>query len=85
MRGVAAIRDSTSKEWPVGHVAAPAKRIYWLDRPVVDGDTRHALSRAFDEAAGYGAETRVASRRARMPFRFARNVSRPRPVHLARQ
>lgn len=80
-----AVRDSTSKEWPVAQVSSPAKRIYWLDRPVVDGDTRHALSRAFDEAAGYGVETRVASRRAPPLFRFARNVKGPRPVKHVRQ
>ncbi|MEP6732250.1 MAG: hypothetical protein ABJE10_16510 [bacterium] len=54
------LRDSTSREWKVGHVSSPATRIYWLDRPALDGATRHALSRAFSEAAGYGAEHRVA-------------------------
>ena len=77
-----AIRDSTSREWPLGRVSAPAKRIYWLDRPTVDGDTRHALSRAFDEAAVYGAETRVAARKKpAATFSFARNVKRPRTAH----
>jgi hypothetical protein len=55
------LRDSTSREWRVGHVSGPATRIYWLDRPVLDGETRHALSRAFTEAAGYGADRRVAA------------------------
>ncbi|MEO5816854.1 MAG: hypothetical protein ABIT20_16385 [Gemmatimonadaceae bacterium] len=55
-----ALRDSTSREWKVGHVSGPATRIYWLDRPALDGDTRHALARAFSEAAGYGADSRVA-------------------------
>ncbi len=55
-----ALRDSTSREWKVGHVSGPATRIFWLDRPALDGDTRHALARAFSEAAGYGAESRVA-------------------------
>ena len=55
------LRDSTSREWKVGHVSGPATRIYWLDRPVLDGETRHALSRAFSEAAGYGSERRVAA------------------------
>jgi len=54
------LRDSTSREWPIGHVTGPATRIFWLDRPALDGDTRHALSRAFIEAAGYGGERRVA-------------------------
>jgi hypothetical protein len=56
-----ALRDSTSREWKVGHVSGPATRIYWLDRPALDGDTRHALARAFSEAAGYGADSRVAA------------------------
>ncbi|MEO8334552.1 MAG: hypothetical protein ABI664_06245 [bacterium] len=56
-----ALRDSTSREWRVGHVSGPATRIYWLDRPALDGDTRHALARAFSEAAGYGADSRVAA------------------------
>lgn len=55
-----ALRDSTSREWKVGRVSGPATRIYWLDRPALDGDTRHALARAFSEAAGYGADSRVA-------------------------
>jgi hypothetical protein len=55
------LRDSTSREWKVGHVSAPATRIYWLDRPALDGETRHALARAFSEAAGYGSERRVAT------------------------
>ena len=55
------LRDSTSREWKVGHVSGPASRIFWLDRPALDGDTRHALARAFSEAAGYGAERREAA------------------------
>ena len=55
------LRDTTSREWKVGHGSSPATRIYWLDRPALDGETRHALARAFDEAAAYGAERRVAS------------------------
>ena len=67
------IRDSTSREWPVGPVSAPATRIFWLDGPRLDGETRHALSRAFDEAAGYGSDTKVASGRHRsMLFLAAR-------------
>ncbi len=80
-----AIRDSTSREWPVGRVSAPAKRIYWLDRPTMDGETRHALSRAFDEAAVYGVESRVASRRAPPQWAFARYVKRPRAERPVRR
>lgn len=55
------LRDSTSREWAVGQIASPATRVYWLDHPAVDSVTRHALVRAFQDASGYGEETRVAS------------------------
>jgi hypothetical protein len=54
------IRDSTSREWPIAPITGDASRIYWLDAPAVDGDTRHALTRAFDEAANYGLDSKVA-------------------------
>ena len=55
------LRDSTSREWPVGPVSSPATHIFWLDAPRFDPRTRRALTRAFDEAAAYGADTKVAS------------------------
>ena len=55
------LRDSTSREWPVGTVPVPSTRIYWLDRPPVDSVTRRALGRAFDESALYDDEVRAAS------------------------
>ena len=55
------LRDSTSREWPVGTVPVPSTRIYWLDRPAVDSVTRRALDRAFDESALYDDEVRTAS------------------------
>ena len=62
------LRDSTSREWPVGTVPVPATRIYWLDRPPVDSTSRRALARAFDESALYDEEVRAASlRRPRTP------------------
>ena len=68
-----AIRDSTSREWAGGAVSAPARRVYWLDRPRIDRETRHALARAFDEARTYGEGTRVASAtRARKKLYLAR-------------
>ncbi|MEP6618535.1 MAG: hypothetical protein ABJE47_04455 [bacterium] len=78
--GRLAIRDSTSREWPVATIASPATRVFWLDRPPVDSVTRHALAKAFQEAATYGDENRVASRASLAP-RF-RNVSaRPKPIN----
>ena len=73
------LRDSTSREWPVGTVPVPATRIYWLDRPSVDSVTRRALGRAFDESALYDDEVRAASfhrSRAGAPRRSAR-LSQP--------
>jgi hypothetical protein len=54
------IRDSTSREWPITPITGVASHIYWLDAPALDGDTRHALTRAFDEAATYGLDSKVA-------------------------
>ena len=49
-----AIVDSASgREFPIGGVAAPIHRIYWLDIPPLDRPQRAALTRAFDEAALY--------------------------------
>jgi hypothetical protein len=65
------LRDSTSREWPIGTVPLPASRIYWLDRPPLDTAARRALARAIDESALYDDEVRAAS--------FRR--SGPRPIH----
>ena len=56
-----ALRDSTSREWPVTLLSSPATRVFWLDQPHLDSETRHALSRAFDEASAYGVDARVAA------------------------
>ncbi|CAN5923022.1 hypothetical protein BH11GEM2_BH11GEM2_11270 [soil metagenome] len=79
------IRDSTSREWPIAPISGVASRIYWLDAPALDGDTRHALTRAFDEAASYGLDTKVAAI-PRAPLTFATRSShtaRPLPRVLA--
>jgi hypothetical protein len=55
------LRDSTSREWPVGQVPVPALRIYWLDDPPIDSLARRALTRAFDESALYDEAVRSAS------------------------
>ena len=66
------LRDSTSREWPVGRIPAPAVRIFWLDQPPVDSTARRALGRAFDESALYDEAARTASR----PGRLARPIIR---------
>jgi len=48
-----ALRDSTSREFTLGRVPAPATRIIWLDHPPIDGAARRALARAFDESILY--------------------------------
>jgi hypothetical protein len=58
------LRDAGGQEWPLGSVPAPVQRLMWLVDSVMAPGTREALLRAFDEAALYGEETRVASRRA---------------------
>lgn len=67
------LRDSTSREWPVGPVSSPASRIFWLDRPPVDSATRIALSRAFDESSMYDETVRTAAHHP------ASRMARPHP------
>jgi len=69
------LRDSTSREWLVGQVPAPALRIFWLDQPKADSTARRALARAFDESALYDEAARTASRRSRPAQPIVRLVS----------
>jgi hypothetical protein len=59
--GELSIRDSTSREWSLGRVPAPATRILWLDRPPLDSASRRALDRAFDESSLYDETVRTAA------------------------
>jgi hypothetical protein len=55
------ITDAAHRQWDVGMMSAPLNRVERLDAPeIADGD-RRALSRAFDQAATYDENTRVAS------------------------
>lgn len=83
------LRDSTSREWPVGTVPVPTLRIYWLDDPPVDSTTRRALARAFDESALYDDAVRSAAlrhRRSRDVIRLVRDgrPSRRSTLHAPR-
>jgi len=49
-----ALRDRRGKEWKLGMVASNFVQIFWLDKPRVDAQTRHALARAFNDATSYG-------------------------------
>jgi hypothetical protein len=69
--GQLAIRDSTSREWSLGRVPAPATRVLWLDRPPLDSVWRRALDRAFEESSLYDETVRTAAFRPRAPRRGA--------------
>lgn len=78
-----ALRDSTSREFSVGSVPAPATRIIWLDAPPIDAAARHALDRAFNESILYDDAARAVSWRGhptakrRTSLTLARVVRRP--------
>ena len=79
------LRDSTSREFTVGRIPAPATRIIWLDHPPIDAGTRRALTRAFDDAMLYDESVRaVAWRRSAPPRRRASSAGHL-PKHPPRQ
>jgi hypothetical protein len=55
------LEDGTGHRWRIADLPALPRRIFWVDSASTDSATRHALSRAFDEAALYSDEVRVAS------------------------
>ena len=69
------LEDSTGRQWRIAELPALPRRIFWVDSASADSATRRALARAFDEAALYSDEVRVAS--ARVPR------ARPARVRLA--
>ena len=81
-QGELALRDSTSREWSLGRVPAPAARILWLDHPPLDTLWRRALDRAFDESSLYDETVRTAAFHPRTPRRASpHHVARHRAVH----
>jgi hypothetical protein len=58
-----ALRDHRGREWRLGLIGSTYVQIFWLDRPVVDSKTRHALSRAFNDATTYGERIQQVSRK----------------------
>jgi hypothetical protein len=58
-----AMRDRGGREWKLGVVASTYVQIFWLDKPKVDAETRHALARAFNDATAYGERIQQVSRR----------------------
>jgi hypothetical protein len=58
-----ALRDHRGREWRLGLIGSTYVQIFWLDRPKVDPKTRHALSRAFNDATTYGERIQQVSRK----------------------
>ncbi len=83
-----ALVDSARRVWPVAQVHAPLRHVFWLDRPRIDSTTRHALQRAFDQAALYDEDVHVARWRvppapAPAPLLRAAANARPSPPRPA--
>lgn len=57
------LRDRGGREWRLGMVASSFVQIFWLDKPRVDAQTRHALARAFNDATAYGERIQQVSRK----------------------
>lgn len=57
------MRDRRGREWKLGMVASSYVQIFWLDKPKVDAETRHALARAFNDATTYGERIQQVSRK----------------------
>ena len=56
------IRDPRRREWRLGRLGGPVRKIYWLDHPDIGASQRGALERAFDESAFYGDRMTAVSR-----------------------
>jgi hypothetical protein len=57
------LRDRGGREWKLGYVASSFVQIFWLDKPRLDAETRHALARAFNDATSYGERMQQVSRK----------------------
>ena len=80
-----ALKDHRGREWTLGLVATNYVQIFWLDKPVVDPQTRHALARAFNDATTYGEHLQQVSRKPRASAnvhpRLTQGSGRPNHVH----
>jgi hypothetical protein len=52
--------DSVTREWRAARVPAPVHRILWLDEPPLDSIARRALGKAYEDAALYSGDSRIA-------------------------
>lgn len=73
------IVDSTRREWSIGTISSPARRIFWLDSPPVTAAQRRALDGAFEEASLYDDDARAVARHAVPAPVIVRRVSLARP------
>ena len=55
------LSDERGREWPLGRIPVPVRRVMWLDAPELDAVHRDALARAFDEAVLYDDDARLAA------------------------
>ncbi|MEO8909753.1 MAG: hypothetical protein ABI408_05940 [Gemmatimonadaceae bacterium] len=62
-----ALRDRRGREWRLGLVGSSYVQIFWLDKPKLDSQTRHALARAFNDATAYGERIQQVSHKPRAP------------------
>ena len=69
-----ALRDRGGREWKLGLVGSTYVQIFWLDKPKLDPQTRHALARAFNDATAYGETIQQVSHKS------PRQKSRPQPA-----
>ena len=61
------LKDHRGREWTLGFVASSYVQVFWLDKPKLDPETRHALARAFNDATTYGERIQqVSGRKPRM-------------------
>jgi hypothetical protein len=85
-RATLSLRDG-AREWPVGVVRGPVRRVFWLDAPELTREGRRALVRAFDEASLYGEQSRIVQAprlRGREAIVPASRRARPNGVSRAR-
>jgi hypothetical protein len=59
-RAILSLRDATGREFAVGSITAPVQHVLWLDL-TVGAAVRKALRKAFNDAAMYADDARVAS------------------------
>jgi hypothetical protein len=69
------MRDRRGREWKLGMVSSTFVQIFWLDKPRVDAQTRHALARAFNDATAYGQRIQQVSGKKRPSKSAARKTA----------